>query len=486
MDDKAALKSVISPGEYAFTVHVPSSGGDKVSAYGLVDLQAGRQPTAQIQSESILVEHENSGGAISGSFPQRKDFDVLEGRLFNGMAILFIEARLTYWDFSTARIDCRAAMVGASTSSVQNSFSMVELQITGMDSVFGANPIKETTYPVGDSEERFSMVVNEESSQEWSDEEFRVLCSYDSSAKIADPYAFRVSFSPVCRVYSVSPLTFSEWFDSWVEPLIHVTSLVTGVSESLAYVALGRDRKVTPFFPEGFPRHEKFQVFGTGVLQAPYSSSANKIRLMKPAVGLKEDDVSLLGMIREWQEMESCDHPLIEIYGTSLGFSSQHPRAHFLMLIQALEGYHGYENREKEEEEEEKYKAKKKEFFGLMKDKISPSEMRFLRKYLKGSNADSLETRLIDLLAGLPLDMTQRIAKMKIIQSVLEGAENQGPLWAVARIRNDLAHGNRGYKDSDLAQLSHMLERVVRAYMMKCLELGEEFQARMLRDDLYF
>jgi hypothetical protein len=72
----------------------------------------------------------------------------------------------------------------------------------------------------------------------------------------------------------------------------------------------------------------------------------------------------------------------------------------------------------------------------------------------------------------VPVDLTPRLSGCNLLAEYLteaEGPEHQQVAYALTRVRNDLAHGNKGFSARDLHEAVHVLERIVRAHALRLM-----------------
>jgi hypothetical protein len=195
------------------------------------------------------------------------------------------------------------------------------------------------------------------------------------------------------------------------------------------------------------------------------------------------DQVSLLHLLRCWQELENEHHPLLETYGSFLQVKGQHPRARYLLLIQSLEGLYGYENRGEDEGRRARHKERRQEVLGVIGscDSLTADHRRFIKTFLMKYPRGNLDRCLSDSFTSLPGDVMTKIARTSLIQNAV--SRHGGDLAitnALREIRNDLARGSKGYPAHELEDVALILERVARAHLLRLLRCNAEIQERVL------
>jgi hypothetical protein len=476
---KTALKLAFVPDDYLCTWYVPLGDGTFVDVNGSLTVQARRPPTGQMFGELPIEWNADSPGVRSAAFPQDIDLDILTGRLATGANVVLLRARVSYWFHSQGHVSSAAAVLTLDevAKDDQPRFSRVELQITGLDAVAGVAPLQAMSLPSREGarhlEGIWSAEGNPESSQEWSDDSATVRLEYDAAVRAFDPYAYRMGFSPVLRIEAVEPLTLHEWIDQWVEPVRRIISIASATAQDVTYLATRR--------ASGERSTVRGQVFGSGITQEPYESSQAGVQEAEPALLLKSDEVSLLAIVRRWQRLEVERHPLIETYASMLAHD-QHPRSRFLLLIQAIEGLHGsqraadYANRQKRHDE------KRANLIQAVREHLDSASINFMKRHLRKNPPTSLEDALRDIFSALPTDLTPELDRTELVATVKADNPDAGTSVGALRIvRNDLAHGVRGYEPLILQEVVRLLERVVRTEALRLLGCPESVQKRALQ-----
>ncbi|MCW3038784.1 MAG: hypothetical protein JWM31_689, partial [Solirubrobacterales bacterium] len=111
---------------------------------------------------------------------------------------------------------------------------------------------------------------------------------------------------------------------------------------------------------------------------------------------------------------------------------------------------------------------------------LSTEDSRFLKRNLSKRPPSTLETPLRYCLDALPVDLSPSLEGSKLVKQLLsEGATSMPD--ALRIVRNDLAHGNRGYDMTDLRELAELLDRVARAHLLRVLGCPESAQKRVLQ-----
>ena len=127
---------------------------------------------------------------------------------------------------------------------------------------------------------------------------------------------------------------------TWAWPLEGLVSAATGKKERITYLSC------SPVIEDDDrpPQRRQFQVFQASVSQEPYASTNDLRDKRVPAIRLGEGE-SLLRLLRRWQQLQHEQNPILNTYDADALGPDQTPRARFLLLIQALEGLCGHEDR---------------------------------------------------------------------------------------------------------------------------------------------
>jgi hypothetical protein len=471
-----ALKLRFAPDEYLVTWQLPSVGGEEtMAAHGALTVEAGRPPKGIAHGDLYaLLEHPAPGAT---GFPQIVTVPRLTGNMANGACVLLLNAVVNYWISNQASVYADAAVItlASVTGARADRFKTFEIQVGGLDAVSGVELIKSTTFPKQGMGGTWSAEIVSDSAQTWEDETARLTLSYNGTFHSFDPYAFRMGFSPVLRGELATAIPLSELLKEWISPIRRVVSIATGRAEDLTYAALYLSTT-------GGDVHG--QLFGSSITQEPYESSLEKIRKVSSPLHLKADAVSLLKMIRNWQEMASAHHPLLETYGEMLHASDQHPRSRFLLLLQAIEGTHGVETKASFARRLKKHTQDRTAVVEAAAGLLDDKQLKFLEKNLSKRPLAGLESAINWLANLLPGDPMARLNSTSLIaaKKAPTGEARNAP-DALRIIRNDLAHGNRGYDAHELDEVVRVLEMMVRAHALDLLGCTEAVVKRVLAAD---
>ena len=152
--------------------------------------------------------------------------------------------------------------------------------------------------------------------------------------------------------------------------------------------------------------------------------------------------------------------------------TDQHPRSRFLLLLQALEGSYGFENRAKHEADKEKYSLKREGVLARAQQVLEKADFTFINKNFRREAQQGLDSALADLLKRLPDKVSEELTKTELIKAVRKEDTGKGTLplqTALTRARNTLSHGSGSFEPQHLAIVADILERAVRSEAIRLL-----------------
>jgi hypothetical protein len=464
MTDRTALNLAFDPDDYLCSWQIPDGEGRSVTIPGNLTVRANLPPKGVLYGDVPIQWTESDFGGGSAGFPQTVHRDVVIGRLANGAHVAVADATIEYWFPGQGHVTGASAVlsrVGVPDTETAV-YSQIEFQVQGLDAVAGVAPLKSMSWPTGKDTEHlegtWSADGNAQSSQEWTDESVTFRLEYDLSLRSMDPYSYSMGFSPVVRIEASQPLTVRQWVDDWVEPTRRIVSIAIGAVQDLTYLAVR-----------------------TSITQAPYESRDDDVRKHKTALHLHVDEVSMLALVREWQHLTALRHPLIETYGAMLTARDQHPRSRYLLLIQALEGLHGFESKDAYRKSKTKHHLKRDAVLAAVLDHLDSNGKKFLKTNLAREPRVSLDDALRGTMKGLLGDSMGKISRSALIAEAMTDERKPDTTESALRVvRNNLAHGNRGYEAEDLHEVVIVLERVVRAHALRVLGGGPKSVERLL------
>ena len=471
-----ALNLAFTADDYLVTWQLPADTADTFEAHGALTVGADSPPTGIAHGTFPHIEEQlQSGGA---GFPQSVEVPRIVGRTSSGANVLLMNAHVMYLFTSQARITADAAIFTlAPVDGIgEPRFQALDIQVTGLDAIAGVGPIKSTTFPTTGSAGTWSAELNEDITQSWSNGGSKLTLDFRGSFRAFDPFSFGMGFSPVLRIDFTTPLPLRTLFDEWSTPIRNIVSIATGRPERLTYAALT--------LPDADEYERNAQVFGTGISQAPYEATSTEVQEVNSPLRLKTDGVSLLNLVLRWQQMAASHHPLVETYGSMLHAADQHPRSRFLLLIQAIEGTHGYETKESFDKRTLLHQKTRQKVSEAACDVLDDKQMKFLAKNLGKYPPSGLVSALSWLAQRLPNDSYKRLDRTPLVASLQKppvGATSTAD--AIRIIRNDLAHGNRGYGAHELRPVVNLLDRMVRGLALQLLGCPDAVVERLFQAD---
>ncbi len=484
MSTNVPLKLRLEPGEYQCYASLPDPAGAPVRLAGLLSLQPNRLPELSLHGD---IPGEGSINPANGetwyTYPQVNQLPLIAVDLVRGNDVLLLDCTIEKLLPQRAVITAAAALVGVTISPITNAvrFSGLTIQISGADAVTVPPPLEQVTLPLRRepdvpvtwaATERLPRKIT---SIDAGDE----LRSYwYASYSGGDGYTHRVSFSPVIDVHLAEPVDIDTLRQQWLLPLTRIIGLSTGRVEAITYLDVELGRAETPFdLGEEFAgENRELQVFGTNITQQPYAPRGNDLLKIEQAFNTHgEDDTSLLKLCRGWQTALTDRHPLVETLGTFLSLPPQHPRARFLLLIQALEGLHGHNNSEKFESRLAKHQASRDQARAAVQacEELDPKVRKFIRATLPKWPASGLDHALHDVVASLPVDLTPKLGGLDLVTALI--ADDQADDWASALriVRNGLSHGRRSWPPRILGPAADLLEVIARAHLMRAVGVND-------------
>ncbi|MER7085754.1 MULTISPECIES: ApeA N-terminal domain 1-containing protein [Streptomyces rochei group] len=485
-DQQTPLRLSYEPDDYLCTWNIPDGKGGSTELPGQLEVLPNRAPKGSIYGHLPLNRDEPQEGVFAFSFPQVVEAPVLSGTLANGGSVVLLDAHVTYWTMNQGHVTGSAALLSKGGNFVDRRTSQtisdnkiplvssIEFQITALDALTGTAPIASVQTPgihPDNPKDLWRANLNLEARAEWAKEGVELSVGYNGRMLTADGFEFRLCFSPVATVTFQQGVSLRVAIDDFVEPLRRISSIATGKSQDLTYVAV----RLTDIAGQ-------HQVYGTGITQAPFGSSAKDVRNHRSAIRAKADELSLLDLILEWRKYSAEHHPLVETYGSMLHAHDQHPRSRFLLLIQALEGLHGYETRNEYSQRRQSHLAKREQVIDGLSGVADRDVIRFLKKFLSKNPPTSLDAVLKSMTGALPVDIMDRIAATSLVTEAMSNPSVTSPANALRIVRNNLAHGTRGYDAFELDEVVRILELAVRAHSLRILGCPDDVVKRVFEE----
>ena len=493
--DVKALKLIYAPDEYLCTWSVPDGKGGWRSLAGSVDARADRPPRGQVYGDVPLRASPSAPGEVVFGFPQHTALPALRASLANGGTLILVDAAISYRRMGGGRVEARTALLGNGsgffgrmTGIVQPSEQRVprvtsaRFQIAALDAVLGTMPLLADPPIPGAPAGQWTASIDHDADVEWSSGGVTLRAGYEGRMRVRDGYEFGLLFSPVATIELTDGATLRELVHDFVEPLRRIIAIATGQTRDLTYLSVKLDGE------KGW-----FQVFEQGITQAPFESSSEQVEAASTTILADEDGISLLDLITRWRQLESEHHPLVETYGSMLHAADQHPRSRFLLLIQALEGMHGAETRVRYAERGAKHTGRRDAVLAKLKamptvddptqepssETLSADDRSFIEKFLMKRPMGSLDNALVAMAKALPVNGMDALASTELVKGVFASGRTDSTPGALRIVRNDLAHGNRGYPEDELDEVVAVLEQIVRGHALRLLGCPDPVVARV-------
>ena len=477
-NDMMAVNLPHEPREYMCTWHLPKAvrntdGDQLVDVLGTIDLTGRHHPTASFQG--ILPYASDSGGA---RFPQTNNFNCLTGTLSSGIHVALLNGQTSYWLHNSG--GANGAFAVLSTTSFEHNkyrkYQSIELQIDGLDAIFDTPPTSiEFRKPIDNHDEEYIINIPTQNYLEWKNQGTQMRLGYARQLR-PDRFNFRTSFAPYLRIDLDEPISLVDWWLQWVVPLCDILEVVNGKPLDIMYLLAFEDKDAT-----GSKRRAD-QVFRYDIRQDCIKIDEKRFNHTHAIVNLKQDNINLLNLIAKRRELEASRHPLIETYRSNAVSDDQHPRSRFLFLIKALEGLYGYEHKEEYQQRCKRYTEKREAVLKQIETEISSEDFKFLRKNLLRKPTSGLLGALSTTIQTLPGDIQTQINNNEIVAQVRSRCENTkiSSAEALTKVRNSLSHGSSAYDPNDLEKICAILHKIVRAEILRVLDLPDVVRERLL------
>jgi hypothetical protein len=461
---------------------------------GDVELIAQRQPRGGVYGKAPVNWTVQQGGVRAG-FPQHFEYPIVYGELDGGLDVVLLDARLSVFGeeprqgpFSfkgaNAFVDAWAALVGRGAP--RSDAVLVDsgvMQVTNLESFAARSPLAGTMFPTDNiyqhEEPTWMAKFDKASLQEWQDTDAKVAMSYHGSAEVLGQYRFGLKFSPIITIELQQEMPLTEFMIRWVWPVQGLVSAATGRTEKITYLSCspvidGDDRPAS---------QRRFQVFQASVSHAPYVSTNDLRDKHVSAIRLSEGE-SLLSLLRGWQELQDEQNPILDTYDASALGIDQTPRARFLLLIQALEGLYGHEDRLAPHRP--RFAAKRSGVVAKCEAVLNSDELGFLNRFLVKS-PHNLDMVLREMVKSLPVDLEPELADCALVKTVIADANTPADttFGALRYVRNGLSHGTKTFDRYHLHAAAGILECVVRGHLLRLFAASEAAQTRVLKPPDY-
>lgn len=489
---ESALKSLLDPGTHrcTWTLSKPSDPSTWRVA-GDVELLPQRQPRGGVYGKAPVNWTEHPGGGRGAGFPQRFEYPLVHGELDGGLDVVLVDARLTVsgqdprqgmisFQGPNASFAAWAALVGRGVPRSNSVFvDSGVIQVTHLDAFASKGPLVEIRFPEGHpyqaDDPTWSATFDKASIQEWRDDEAEVSMYYHGSAEIFGWYRFGLKFSPVISIELQQPISLTDFMTRWAWPVQGLVSAATGRNEKITYLScspvIGDDDRPS--------QQRQFQVFQASISQAPYTSTNHLTDKYVSAIRLSDGE-SLLALLRRWQQLEDDQNPILTTYDAATVGPDQTPRARFLLLVQALEGLSGHEDRLASQQP--KFEAKRGRILNKCATALDANEFKFLQRFLAKSPG-GVDAVLREMVRVLPVDLGPELANCTLVKQVIADATNPADtvFTALGYVRNQLSHGTKTFNRRHLHDAAEILERVVRGHLLRLLGASDSAQSRVMQ-----
>ena len=140
---------------------------------------------------------------------------------------------------------------------------------------------------------------------------------------------------------------------------------------------------------------------------------------------------------------------------------------------------HGHENAAGFAERVTKHKERRESALAEAAETVSAGVLRFLKTHLSRRPPTGLQQVLGETLTAVPVDVTEDLGRSALVTEVMVDPRKPTNSYDALRlVRNDLAHGARGYDAQAVHDVAQLLDGVVRAHMLRILDCSEDAQRR--------
>ncbi|MGL5860721.1 MAG: hypothetical protein ACRCY9_05650, partial [Phycicoccus sp.] len=492
--------------DYLCTWHLPGPDNTTVHLPGMVELRESRVPYGHIYGD-LPLESITANSQTAMSFPQVHDHPAARATLANGAELIMLNARVTYSPAHSSVRGAAAAVrnrgnffpMGASNPPEAKpdetvTFTRMRLQVGALDAILGAPPIGEKTSPRSQADDgtwTWSTKTNSATPITWTGTDDNLVGAYATKVNTGDFYNVSIRFAPVLNA-TMPPLTLFDLIRRYLDPIRAIASIATGKSQPITHLMLSRTDEPThraapkardsDTEPSPLELMPAWQIYGTGLRQAPYQSDSETVSSHESVLFCEDDGVDLLKLVHAWWNLTDEHHPLIETYAGMLHVQEEHPRSRFLLLIQSLEGMYGHETKDNYEKQKATHQERRTKTLERIRERVGKDDFQFIKNSLITEPFRSLETALkwaFDI-AAPEQPIKDRLAHTRLVKLVAS-EKSCSTLDTLRHVRNDLAHGTRGFDANDLNEVNDILDRVVRAHALRLLGCPDLVLARLLR-----
>jgi hypothetical protein len=294
-------------------------------------------------------------------------------------------------------------------------FRRVEIDAPALALLLGAYPIREKTRLSGRSRE--ARLTLEDRRCTWKAEGVEVQAWY-CWRKTPDELGVDLRMVPQVQLSSATSRPLGYWFDEWLEPLNVFLQVATARPFHPRSVSLWTKKRITPMERASDALH----VWAAGIdPDAVVDFRPADVRLSHPLLSIEElEDASIHDVLNRTKRFANDHEVFVSLLSFVLSETERSMHNRYLDVIAALEAYdsrkHGVGPLDIVQ-----YKAQRKSALEAVGD---PVAKKFLKRWVPGRSAFSLEDRL------------QRSAEATGVATWEIDAKT------MAKVRNDIAHGN--------------------------------------------
>jgi hypothetical protein len=458
-------KLLLEPGHYECRWFVR-----RRSYAGSIDLLGNRLPFVHLYDDHSRIP--------TVDFKAARHHPQLRGQLRNNMGVVAADAALHSFFPGQAYGRASYAIVGGGVEDIKDDrYDGLAVQITGLDPFIGRPPVErgDVPWPVRvRGRLRYPQVTQRPGFKYRSTRDSVVVsCGYDSIYPTS-AHTVNVIFAPMVYIDSIDgPLTFAEWAERWIKPLVALVSFSTGAPQKVTIVTLtlGQQREQV-----------HGAVFGGGIGQTPYPAVGVADWQMpdgRPYLTLATMARRLPSLLRKWGDLESGDNPFLDLYSYAFQHRDLPDRAAFLLRAQALEALHGYEARHLDALAQRRFTRDRAKLLRDLASSTGASQtlIREVDRLVGRSPRSSLAGNLKQLFNELPDTFTTNLDRPELrpLANRLRAARphiGNGLHEELAALRNGLSHGE-SYPDNELQPWLRPIDLLCRATLMRLLRFKD-------------
>src|SRR6266702_3290685 len=454
---------IIEPGSYNVRFHLR---GRLLS--GTVELEARKPVGLEIDDPDSVSR--------SGDFPQETQVDRLVGQLWSNEDIVLYHVQLAEIFPGRYTGVARYALIGLGIQDVESGLRCVEFQAEGLDEFFWTKPLKDYQWPHNPSSSDFAATMIEGTDTTWSSAGLTISAGYPWKIEHLDGYGLSISFAPVMTFESTSALSPDDWLVQWLGPFLRLISFGTTGLRRPSWVVFSAH-------VEGANQPIRAQLYGPGITQDLHTARRPIIHDVsrRPLFTRHDLPTQLPELVRFWNELESSDNPFPELYRLASD-PDLPPRAHFLYLVQALEGLHGFEHRAEDDRRQEAHETMRADLISEIETRLGQPLARRVKERVDKRARDSLDRRIKGILDITPQAVVKRLEYHRDDPIAFHYSQGKRVSFQeiTRRLRNDLSHGNYNPDAEHLQSWIERLDRLAQAQLLRLLGFSAELIASRL------